>query len=79
MKRSTKQSPIIGYLRNGQVATDPRDALVFGYSEESLPRHGGGCSHTWAPPQYGLGNAPKWLFDAECARREALRKERASE
>jgi hypothetical protein len=78
MPKHTKQPPIIGYRRDGSIATDPRDALVFGYSEESLPRHGGGCSATLKrdlEDQLGY-NAPDWVLDAEFARRDAVRKER---
>jgi hypothetical protein len=84
MPKHTKQPTIIGYRRDGSIATDPREALLFGWSEKALPRHGGGSGRHidyWKQEnrlaEWSLGEtAPEWLIKAEYARREALRKER---
>jgi hypothetical protein len=73
-----KPVKLTAYDSRDRVTTDYGRAIGWGYSDKTLPRHGGGCSATWdrSVTQSMAKNAPDWLIDAECDRREALRKER---
>jgi hypothetical protein len=75
-----KPVKLTAYDSRDRVTTDYSKAVGWGYSDKTLPRHGGGCSASkWLHRTLGdlLGNnAPSWLAKAEYERREALRKER---
>jgi hypothetical protein len=72
---------LTAYDSRDRVTNDYSKAVGFGYSDKTLPRHGGGCSASlpdrWTPQMLFGANAPRWLLEAEAERVLALRKERS--